>query len=115
MQATLTLVRLSLGLAASFALSGCLGAPDPLPESSPVLLNEHDESIGSATQADTTPPPGYDFCASEYGFCSFSGTRTVAYGANGVYAYVTATDGIDCNNANFGDPLKGVDKSCYVR
>lgn len=115
MRATLTLIRLSLGLATSFALSACLSAPDPLLEPSPVLLHEGEGSLGSATQADTTPPFGYVFCAPEYGFCSFSGTRTVAYGANGVYSYRTATDGIDCNNANFGDPLVGVDKSCYVR
>jgi hypothetical protein len=55
---------------------------------------------------------GWADCATENGSCSFSGTRQVRYGANGVYAYRSATDGIACDNATFGDPLYGVVKAC---
>jgi hypothetical protein len=51
-------------------------------------------------------------CAVENGTCSFSGTRQVRYGANGTYAYKSATGSISCSNAVFGDPVYGVAKSC---
>ncbi len=57
--------------------------------------------------------PGYVFCANEDGTCSFSGMASVAYGANGVFAYRTATNSIACNNATFGDPIPGPVKACY--
>jgi hypothetical protein len=65
-----------------------------------------------ATSAATGSEPSWAQCASENGSCSFSGTRQVRYGANGVYAYRSATDGIACDNATFGDPLYGVVKAC---
>jgi hypothetical protein len=52
-------------------------------------------------------------CASENGTCSFSGTRSVAYGAAGTFSYRTATGSIACNNATFTDPIPGVVKACY--
>jgi hypothetical protein len=57
---------------------------------------------------------GFNFCANENGQCSFSGTRLVAYGANGIFLYKTFTNGTPCNNATFTDPLAGVVKSCFV-
>ena len=51
-------------------------------------------------------------CANENKWCSFSGTKLVRYGANGVYFYKTATGGISCTNAVFGDPIFGVVKKC---
>ena len=60
-------------------------------------------------------PTEWTFCAAEDGVCSFSGTREVRYGANGVYVYQTLADGTACTNAVFGDPLYGVVKSCSVR
>ena len=59
------------------------------------------------------PPTGWTKCANENGTCSFSGTMTVAYGANGQYAYKTATNSIGCNNNVFGDPIFGTYKGCY--
>ena len=53
-------------------------------------------------------------CADEGGTCSFSGTMVVRYGANGSYAYQTATGSIGCNNTVFGDPIPGTVKACYV-
>jgi hypothetical protein len=52
-------------------------------------------------------------CANENGTCSFGGTQSVAYGANGSFSYRIATGSIACNNATFGDPIPGVVKSCY--
>jgi hypothetical protein len=60
-------------------------------------------------------PEGYAFCAAENGTCSFSGTKNVAYGANGKFAYKTATNGIACNNVTFGDPIAGTVKACYMK
>jgi hypothetical protein len=60
-------------------------------------------------------PAGYTWCADENTTCGFAGTASVAYGANGTFAYRTATDGVACANAVFGDPLPGVGKACYRR
>lgn len=59
-------------------------------------------------------PSGYVKCADENGYCSFSGTQQVYYGADSCYKVRTYTNGVGCNNGNFGDPLPGVSKSCYV-
>ncbi|OGM97348.1 MAG: hypothetical protein A2735_03190 [Candidatus Yanofskybacteria bacterium RIFCSPHIGHO2_01_FULL_41_21] len=53
-------------------------------------------------------------CAGENQYCSFSGTRNVQYGANGVYVYRTFTNGVNCSNAVFGDPIFGVAKRCSI-
>jgi fibronectin type 3 domain-containing protein len=61
-------------------------------------------------------PSGYTFCASEGGYCSFSGTADVAYGANGSFYYKYGiTNGINCDNNTFGDPLSGTPKACYYK
>jgi len=62
----------------------------------------------------TSLPSGYVKCADENGYCSFSGTQQVYYGADSCYKVKTFTDGVACNNNNFGDPLPGVGKACYV-
>jgi parallel beta-helix repeat protein len=53
-------------------------------------------------------------CAPEGGFCAFSGTRQVAYGANGTFVYKTLSEGVSCTNGVFGDPLYGTVKQCFV-
>ncbi|WP_370086254.1 alpha-L-rhamnosidase [Streptacidiphilus sp. MAP12-16] len=62
-------------------------------------------------------PPATDIwaqCSTENGTCSFAGTATVAYGAQGTFAYTTATNGASCSNALFGDPTPGTAKACYL-
>jgi hypothetical protein len=61
-------------------------------------------------------PPGYSTaCASEGGNCTFTGQRTVAYGARGAFIYRPFTGGTPCTTTAFGtDPLNGVVKSCYL-
>ncbi|MEU9446221.1 alpha-L-rhamnosidase [Streptomyces sp. NPDC048304] len=67
-----------------------------------------DPAIAGALRA------GFTRCAGEGGTCSFSGTRSVAYGA-GTYTYKTVTDSTACTNASFGgDPASNLVKSCYV-
>lgn len=56
----------------------------------------------------------YTKCADEGGTCTFTGTKGVIYGANNTYAIKTATNSIGCNNTEFGDPLVGVAKACFV-
>ena len=41
----------------------------------------------------------WTFCASEGGFCAFSGTKQVRYGANGSYFYKTLSGGTACTTA----------------
>jgi Glycosyl hydrolase family 26 len=67
------------------------------------------------TELGNPPADGWIFCANEHEFCAFSGTQEVRYGANGTYYFRRATDGIMCNNATFGDPLRGVFKHCDIR
>lgn len=52
------------------------------------------------------------FCANEGGTCSFTGTRLVRYGANGTYFTGTFTGSVACTNAQWGDPIFGVVKTC---
>jgi hypothetical protein len=58
---------------------------------------------------------GFNYCAKEGSNCSFSGTKTVAFGARGKFAYKQSTNGAACSNSVFGDPISGVAKSCYVQ
>ena len=46
--------------------------------------------------------------------CSFKGTYRVAYGASGRFVTRVFTNGVTCSNDNFGDPIRGVVKQCFV-
>lgn len=59
-----------------------------------------------------TSSSNWQFCASENGTCTFSGTRRVRYGANGVYNIRTLTNQTVCNNSVFDDPVPGTLKGC---
>jgi|GEM_PF-5474733 len=61
---------------------------------------------------DDTPSVVWSACAYEGGQCSFSGTKSVRYGANGSYHTGTFHNGTACTNAVFGDPAIGQGKSC---
>lgn len=64
--------------------------------------------------ATATPTAGFGwtFCAPDTGTCSLSGTKTVRFGASGVYYYLTAANSVLCSSAVFGDPLPGFVKHC---
>lgn len=56
-------------------------------------------------------------CAPEAGSCTFSGTRTIAYGsvARGQFiAMENQTSPVTCSNAYFTDSSPGFYKACYV-
>src|ERR1700738_667369 len=55
----------------------------------------------------------WTYCASETGYCSFSGQKQVRYGANGSYFYKIFNNGTECNNSVFGDPIYLTAKACY--
>jgi uncharacterized repeat protein (TIGR02543 family) len=63
-----------------------------------------------------TPPAGYTLCAKEGQRCSFSGTADVVYGARSTWTKPRSfSSSTACTNAVFGDPLRGVVKSCYMK
>jgi len=62
----------------------------------------------------TGGPAGSTYCAPENGICSFSGTATVAYGANGTFTDKSLTSGTPCDNSVFGDPAYGTVKACFL-
>jgi hypothetical protein len=57
-------------------------------------------------------PETWTTCAPENGTCSFSGKRTVRYGAGTNYATKVAAGSIACTNAVFGDPIPQTVKAC---
>jgi len=59
-------------------------------------------------------PGTWSQCAAENGTCSFTGTMTVAFGANGKFTYQTLTNGTACTDGVFGDPNNGTVKACYL-
>jgi hypothetical protein len=61
-----------------------------------------------------SPTPRGALCAQEDGRCRFTGTRVVYYGAGDRFAALVLTNGANCTNATFGDPVPGVRKACYV-
>ena len=60
--------------------------------------------------------PGWEYCASEGGVCSFSGPGEVRYGVNGKFVVRRAVNGMPCDVNTFGrDPAYGENKHCFVR
>ena len=68
----------------------------------------------TVTQSGSGSSSGWVFCANENQQCSFTGTKIVRYGTNGVYFFETLANGTMCSNGVFGDPLPGVPKQCYI-
>lgn len=73
-------------------------------------------SVSSVQIADNAPvDASWRRCAGEGEACRFSGSRRIAYGAQGRYAYRDATNAISCSHKVFGDPAPGVHKACFVQ
>jgi hypothetical protein len=66
----------------------------------------------STSAPTTTSEVTWTACGNEGSTCSFSGTREVRFGANGVYTSKVITASTPCTTAVFGDPIHGVAKSC---
>src|SRR5436189_221738 len=115
-------------LATSAALVACGGASEeslehsgPEPTASDDARVEADNLRRDSTRpvVPVTPsaPNGgesWTFCAPEHERCTFTGTQKVRYGSGSTYVSLTATDGTDCTNGVFGDPVYGVLKHCDV-
>jgi len=77
-------------------------------------VNYYSDNGGQPSCDATSIPSGYTKCADEGGRCNFSGTKQVYYGANSCFKVKSFSNGVDCNNNNFGDPVPGTQKACYV-
>ncbi|MGB5943978.1 MAG: BNR repeat-containing protein, partial [Leeuwenhoekiella sp.] len=62
-------------------------------------------------------PNGYTFSANENQTVNVSGTKDIAFGANGQFRYLmNQTQDVGCTRTAFGgDPAPGVAKKCYIR
>ena len=54
-----------------------------------------------SAQAATDYPTGYTKCAKDGATCTFTGTRSVAYGKAGTFVYATLTGPINCTASLF--------------
>ena len=68
-------------------------------------------TLGIAAQAATDYPTGFTKCAKEGETCTFSGTRSVAYGKAGTFVYATLTGPFTCSASRF--PAINVDTPRY--
>jgi alpha-L-rhamnosidase len=68
----------------------------------------------AANPGGTAPPAGYTLCAQQNANCAFTGARSVAYGANGIYSYRTVTGGTSCDDIALTDADYGFVKSCWT-
>ena len=76
---------------------------------------DYGDALPGATTPAPAPVPGVETwtdCAGEGANCTFPGTRTVRYGANGTYARGVFNGATACTNGVFGDPVFGVVKTC---
>lgn len=66
------------------------------------------------TRTPTTSPLAgvWTLCAAENKTCSFSGTKTVRFGSQGIFVYRTLASPVLCSTTVFGDPIFGVVKHC---
>src|SRR5215475_10895723 len=58
-------------------------------------------AAAGAANAATDYPSGYTKCAKDGETCSFSGSRSVAYGKSGSFVYATLTGPITCQASLF--------------
>ncbi|MCC2955031.1 right-handed parallel beta-helix repeat-containing protein [Massilia sp. IC2-477] len=66
-----------------------------------------------AASVTTAPAPtSWVTCATEWGTCSFSGSREVRYGTATAFVTKTVSGPVRCANSVFGDPAPGAAKSC---
>ena len=65
-----------------------------------------------SAHAATDYPSGYTKCAKEGETCSFSGTRSVAYGKAGTFVYATLTGPVSCAASRFPSISVGTPRYC---
>lgn len=88
-----------------------------------ICFDELTSGCGSSAPVTPDPEPetpigpaGYTFSANENDTVIVSGTQDIAYGANDDFNYLyNQTSNVTCNNNNFGDPISGTAKACFVK
>jgi hypothetical protein len=86
---------------------------DPMPNV--VKTCQYASNTSTPSPAPTpTPVPveTWTACGNEGATCTFTGTREVRYGANGVYTSKVVAGATACTNGVFGDPIPNVVKAC---
>ncbi|WP_179218612.1 chitobiase/beta-hexosaminidase C-terminal domain-containing protein [Saccharibacillus sp. O23] len=107
------------------ASSSLYNGPILLPEATTLTLKAkafasglQDSAVSSSfyrTRSMASGPDGYAFAGYEGDTIAFSGTKSVAYGADGRFVYKTLTGGATISDATFGgDPAPGFEKRGYV-
>jgi pectate lyase len=69
-------------------------------------------ALASSAYAATDYPSGYTKCAKDGETCTFSGTRSVAYGKAGTFVYATLTGPISCAASRFPAINVGTPRYC---
>src|SRR6187549_3257630 len=69
-------------------------------------------AIAGGAHAATDYPSGYTKCAKDGETCTFSGTRSVAYGKAGTFVYATLTGPITCTASRFPSISVGTPRYC---
>jgi pectate lyase len=69
-------------------------------------------ALATGAHAAADYPTGYTKCAKEGATCSFSGTRSVAYGKSGTFVYATLTGPINCQASLFPSINVGTPRYC---
>jgi pectate lyase len=69
-------------------------------------------ALASNAYAAADYPTGYTKCAKEGETCTFSGTRSVAYGKSGTFVYATLTGPISCSASSFPAINVGTPRYC---
>lgn len=77
-----------------------------------VLIGAALIAAAGAANAATDYPSGYTKCAKEGETCSFSGSRSVAYGKSGSFVYATLTGPITCQASLFPSFSGGSPRYC---
>src|SRR5882672_2722220 len=69
-------------------------------------------ALATGAHAATDYPAGYTKCAKEGETCTFSGTRSVAYGKSGTFVFATLTGPITCAASRFPAINVGTPRYC---
>jgi hypothetical protein len=96
------------------ALGGA-GAFMTLPAGSDITRHRKDEGVCDLKNFTEPQVLDWEECAKENERCVFEGTRTVRYGTGNSFVELAFENGVDCNNATFGDPASSINKVCYVK
>jgi hypothetical protein len=90
--------RAGLGCLLTLATAHCAGPDEESRDEELLEEHDHDHMTGSHMSALAQ----WTHCANHGQTCTFSGTKQVRYGANGVYTTATFTNGVRCSGRAFG-------------